>query len=439
MGHFDFILVGAAGFEPTLTESESGVLPLNYAPRPVDYIPPYFVLQIKNMVCDANAFVPMVLHHTKKYNFYNHKPKGFKMRKCTVSIIALCVTAVTTNNANACTGITLRANDDSIIAARTVDWSGSKMDNMYVISPRGHTEQSLLPDGTRGGMQFTAKYGFVGLGMQQPEFVVDGTNEAGLNVGLFYFPDFGKYQSYDAKYRDKTIADFQVVSWILSQFSTIDEVQNAIDTVRVVNIDPTASTVHWRITEPNGRAVVMEIIDGVPTFHNNPIGVITNSPNFDWHMTNLDNYVNLYPGRAMPTPFGPIKLRSLSNGTGLRGLPGDFSSPSRFVRAAFLKTYSIPQPTAQDTVFQAFHILNNFDVPFGASYNLGKATFDMPSATQWTIATDTANHMVYYHTMYNRTLRKIDMSKIDFDVVPFQSHPLDITESETVIDAIVAR
>ena len=381
----------------------------------------------------------MVLPHTKKYNFYNHKPKGFKMRKCTVSIIALCVTTVTINTANACTGITLAAGDKSFITARTVDWSGSEMNNIYVISPRGHTEQSLLPDGTQNGMRFTAKYGFVGLGMQRPEFVVDGTNEAGLNVGLFYFPDFGKYQPYDAKYRDKTLADFQVVSWILSQFSTIDEVKSAIDTVRVVNIDPTASTVHWRIAEPNGRVAVLEIIDGVPTFYENPVGVIANAPNFDWHMTNLNNYVNLYPGRAMPTPFGPIKLRSLSNGTGLRGLPGDFSSPSRFVRAAFLKTYSIPQPTARAAIMQSFHILNNFDVPFGASYNLGKATFDMPSATQWTIATDTANHIIYYHTMYNRTIRRIDMNAIDFETVAFQSHPLDTTESETIIDAPVNR
>lgn len=337
--------------------------------------------------------------------------------------------------ADACTGITLTTTDKSVIVARTVDWSGSQMNNIYVVSPRGHIEHSLLPDGTKNGMPFTAKYGFVGLGMQQPEFVVDGTNEAGLSAALFYFPDFGKYQPYSPELREKTLADFQVVSWILSRFSTIDEVKNAIDNVRIVNIDPTASTVHWRITEPNGHQVVMEIIDGVPTFHENPVGVITNAPNFDWHMTNLDNYVNLVPGRAGPTPFGPIKLRSLSNGTGLLGLPGDFSSPSRFVRAAFLKTYSIQQSNATDAIAQSFHILNNVDVPFGTSYKIGTAPFDMPSATQWTIATDITNRIVYYHTMYNRTIRRIDMNKIDFATVPFQWHPLDTTKHETIFDA----
>ncbi|MBO7509130.1 MAG: choloylglycine hydrolase family protein [Alphaproteobacteria bacterium] len=347
------------------------------------------------------------------------------------------ILATTSLNATACTGITLTATDNSVIVARTVDWSGSEMNNLYVISPRGHTEQSLLPDGKANGMQFTAKYGFVGLGMQQPEFVVDGTNEAGLSAALFYFPDFGKYRPYSPASRDNTLADFQVVSWILSQFSTIDEVKSAIDTVNIVNIDPTASTVHWRIVEPNGHAVVMEIIDGVPQFYEDPIGVIANSPNFDWHMTNLNNYVNLVPGTVGPTPFGPIKLRSLSHGTGLLGLPGDFSSPSRFVRAAFFKTYSIKQPNGIETVNQAFHILNNMDVPFGTTQAAQSGKFDMPSATQWTIATDITNRRVYYHTMNNRTIRRIDMNTIDFTTVPFQSHPLDTKPVQTIIDAVV--
>lgn len=337
----------------------------------------------------------------------------------------------------ACTGITLKSADGAIIAARTVDWSGSKMNNIYVIIPRDHIAQSLLPDGEFGGLSFTAKYGFVGLGMERPEFVVDGINEAGLSAELFYFPKYGKYRPYSSDTQDQSLADFQVVSWILSQFSTIDEVKNAIDNVDIINIDKTASTVHWRITEPSGRQVILEIIDGVPIFHENPVGVITNSPSFTWQLTNLNNYVNLVPGTAGPTPFGNIELESFSGGTGLLGLPGDFSSPSRFVRAAFLSTYSIQQPTSIDTINQAFHILNNFDVPFGTAYKIGTAKFDMPSATQWTVATDITNRQIYYHTMFNRALRHIDMDKINFETVPYQYHPLDDTPTESIFDAII--
>ena len=234
-----------------------------------------------------------------------------------------------------------------------------------------------------------------------------------------------------------TLAEFQVVSWILSSFSSIDEVKSAIDGVNIVNIDPTASTVHGRIAEPNGRVGGLEIIDGIPTFHENPLGTSATSPEFTWHLTNLDNYINLQSGTIAPTVFGPIKLQSLSHGTGLLGLPGDFSSPSRFVRASFFKNYSIQQPDAANTVKQAFHILNNFDVPFGTTQAAKSGTFDMPSATQWTIASDITNRKIYYHTMYNRTIRRIDMNQIDFETVPFQSHPLDTARAETVFDVAI--
>ena len=352
-----------------------------------------------------------------------------------ISIITAITCIASIPNVNACTGITMTAKDNSVVVARTVDWAGSKMNNMYVIVPRGHSEESLLPNNATGGMPFTAKYGFVGLGMQQPEFVVDGTNEAGLSAALFYFPAYGKYQPYTPILKNNSLADFQVVSWILSQFSTIDEVKEAIDNITIINIDPTASTVHWRITEPNGRQVVLEIIDGMPTFYENPLGVIANSPGLPWHLTNLNNYINIRSGTENPVKFGPITLRSLSHGTGLLGLPGDFSSPSRFIRMAFFKNYAIPQDTGFDTAMQSFHLLNNVDVPFGTAYKTGTAKFDMPSATQWTIATDITNKKIYYHTMYNRTIRRIDINQIDFATVPFQYHPLDKTQSETIIDA----
>ena len=149
-------------------------------------------------------------------------------------------------------------------------------------------------------------------------------------------------------------------------------------------------------------------------------------------MTNLDNYVNLKPGGAGPTEFGPIELRAFGSGAGFLGLPGDFTPPSRFVRASFLKTYSLQQDNAYNTVMQAFHILNNFDVPLGVQFAVGKAPNNMPSATQWTVATDLTNRTIYYHTMYNRSIRKIEMDKIDFANVEFQYHPLDETKRETI-------
>lgn len=341
------------------------------------------------------------------------------------------------NNADACTGIMLKAKDNAVVVARTMDWSREEMNNMYVIVPRGYTQRSLMPNGDADGMEFTSRYGYVGLGVEQAEFVIDGTNEAGLSAGLFYFPEYGQYQPYSPDDKDNTISDFQLVSWIISRFSTIDQVKDAIRDVRVINIDSRAATVHWRIADATGRMVVLEIIDGEPRFYENDLGVLTNAPGFQWQVTNLNNYVNLAPGSAGPTKLGAITLRAFGAGSGFLGLPGDFTPPSRFVRAAFLQSYSLPQDNGFNASMQAFHILNNFDVPLGVQFAVGKAPNNMQSATQWTIATDLKNRVVYYHTMYNRTLRSIDMDKIDFANVAYQSHPLDSAERETIIPVTV--
>lgn len=345
--------------------------------------------------------------------------------------LAGCIALI--NNADACTGITLKSRDNATIVARTMDWSGAEMNNMYTIVPRGHNQQSLLPDGTMNGLSFISLYGYAGIAVDQPEFVIDGTNEAGLSAALFYFPRYGEYQKYNEDSKDISLADFQVVSWILSRFATIDQVKEAINNVRIINIDKSASTVHWRITEPSGRQVVLEIIDGVPNFYENEIGVLTNSPGFPWHMTNLNTYVNLHPGTAGPTEFGPITLRAFGSGSGLHGLPGDFTPPSRFVRAAFLKTYALEQDTGPAAVEQSFHILNNVDVPSGVQFAVGQSPTDMPAATQWTVATDLKNRIIYYHTMYNRTIRTLDMKEINFATVPFQYHSLDTAKRQTII------
>lgn len=351
------------------------------------------------------------------------------------AVLLSCLALV--NTADACTGITLKSKDNSVVVARTMDWSGAENNNMYVIVPRGFSQRSMLPNGKSEGLEYSTLYGYAGLAVEQPEFIIDGTNEAGLSAALFYFPNYGEYEPYNEANKDISLADFQVVSWILSRFATIDQVKQAINDVRIINIDPSASTVHWRITDMTGRQVVLEIVNGVPNFYENEIGVLTNSPGFQWHMTNLDNYVNLKPGGAGPTEFGPIDLRAFGSGAGFLGLPGDFTPPSRFVRAAFLKTYSLPQQNAYNTVMQSFHILNNFDVPLGVQFPVGKAPNNMPAATQWTVSTDLTNRTIYYHTMYNRTIRRIEMDKIDFANIQFQYHPLDEEKTQTIMNATI--
>lgn len=355
-----------------------------------------------------------------------------KMNKIYYTLLPLC--ALISLGADACTGITLKSRDNSVVVARTMDWSGEEMDNMYVIVPRGHVSQSSLPNEEEDGMLFAAKYGYVGIAVLAPEYIIDGTNEAGLSAALFYFPKYGKYQEYNPQYKENTLADFQLVPWILSQFDNIDDVKQGIQNIRVINFDPRAETVHWRITDKYGKQVILEIVNGVPNFYDSELGVLTNAPGYQWHLTNLNNYINLYPGAVEPKNMHGLQLRPLGAGSGFLGLPGDFTPPSRFVRAAFFETYSLQQNTASETIRQAFHILNNFDVPLGVQFNVDKAPNNMPSATQWTIATDLTNMQIYYHTMYNRNIRHIDMRAIDFETVAYQYQMLDETNIQPMTE-----
>lgn len=258
--------------------------------------------------------------------------------------------------AEACTGITLKSKDSTTIVARTIEWGGSNLNSQYVVVPRGYTERSYTPDGV-DGMTFTARYGYVGLAVEQKEFIAEGLNEVGLSAGLFYFPKYGEYEKYNAAVRDKSISDLQLVSWLLGECSNVEEVKEAVKKVHVINIDPRASTVHWRFAEPSGRQLVLEIIKGELHFYENTLGVLTNSPSFEWHLTNLNNYVNLFPGTAPNQQLGNIELSSFGAGSGFLGIPGDVTPPSRFVRAAFYQASAPQQETALETVFQCFQIL----------------------------------------------------------------------------------
>ena len=333
---------------------------------------------------------------------------------------------------DACTGIALPSSDGGNVVARTVEWAATPMQCGYVVSPRKHRQQSYTPDGANG-LVYEAKYGYVGIYTEYEPFVVEGVNETGLSAGLFFFPDYGEYAAYKPEESAKTLCDMQFVSWVLSQFSSIDELKKALQSVNLVTLNHKIGSVHWRITQPDGQMAVLEVVGGVPHFYDNQLGVFTNSPGFPWHMTNLNNYVNLRPGSAPDYQLNTnILLMPLGHGSGMLGLPGDFTAPSRFVRAAFYVATSPLWKTSWDAVQQAFHILNNFDIPIGSQFAKGQAPEGMQSATQFTAATDQKEMRFYYRTAYNSNLRCIDLKSIDFGKVKYQSHPLDDVQQEPV-------
>jgi hypothetical protein len=125
--------------------------------------------------------------------------------------------------------------------------------------------------------------------------------------------------------------------------------------------------VHYVVHDATGKSIVIEYVEGRLNFHDNPLGIMSNSPTFDWHMTNLRNYVNFSLMNVPPVQLGSVKRLPFGQGSGMLGLPGDFTPPSRFVRAAAFSQSVLPSQTGNETVLEAFHILNAFVIPKGAA------------------------------------------------------------------------
>lgn len=332
----------------------------------------------------------------------------------------------------ACTGISFTAKDGSFVLARTAEWGGSDLHSRYVVVPRGYRHVSLTADGGNG-MIFTGKYGYVGVAANMDQFVLEGLNEKGLSAGLFFFPGYGQYPEYDSIEVSRTVPDMQVVSWILSGFSTVQEVIDHFDEIIVTMLYPQSGTSHWRVGDPSGRQIVIEITGGKTHIYENTVGVLTNSPDFPWHVTNLNNYVNLAFGEADGNAFSAYpQVRRFGAGTGMIGIPGDVTPPSRFIRAAYYQATAPQYPTGVETVMSCFLILNNFDIPIGVERQKGQEPTDIPGATQFTTAADTKGLKMYWRTCWNSTIRCIDLNDIDFSKVKYTVEPLDKVRRQSV-------
>lgn len=196
------------------------------------------------------------------------------------------------------------------------------------IVPRGYEFTSHTPDGEQG-KPWKARYGVVGLDALEKDIITDGMNEEGLVVGFLFFPGFAEFQPYDPGQADISVSNLELANLILSKYATVDEVRNGLKKIKVVSVDESALGVavpiHFSVIEPNGKAIVIQYLKGEVNIHDNPLGVLTNSPPFDWHMTNLRNYINLsavaWPAKRLEKiDFGPIGA-----GSGLLGMPGGFT------------------------------------------------------------------------------------------------------------------
>lgn len=330
--------------------------------------------------------------------------------KSTVALMAL-LGIVVNIPGEACTNFLIEADGNVFINGRSMEFA-QPLNTQVIVQPRGEKIQSDAPNNQKG-MSWTSKYGYVtmiGLGLDR---AVDGLNERGLSFGALWQPD-SVYPQVDESNLQNVVALDQMGNYILGNFATVDEVKQGLEKIQVwarkiheLGIVP---PLHFTVHDAAGKSIVIEFLKGKSLVFNNPVGVLTNAPEFPWHLQNLRNYIQLSNKNTLSATVLGLTFKNVGEGVGLAGLPGDWTPPSRFIRASYLANFAEKGKTAGEAVNVAEHLLNTFDIPKGIVIT----DEGLPEITQWIVIKDLNNLVFYYRTYQNLTLRKIDFKSLDF-------------------------
>lgn len=240
----------------------------------------------------------------------------------------------------------------------------------------------------------------------------DATNEKGLSIAALNFPGNAVYhEPVEGKHN---VTPFELIPYLLAQCTTVSEVRTLLQSLNITDIPFTSSLpltpLHWIIADRDETVTVESTADGLRVY-DNPVGVLTNNPPFDYHLYNLSNYLNLTPEVPENRFASNVDLTPYSRGMGAIGLPGDLSSASRFVRASFMKSNAVCAGGEKESVNQFFHILTSVTHPRGA-VRLKNGKYQI---TVYSSCCNVDKGIYYFTTYENRGIRGIDMNRENLD------------------------
>lgn len=250
--------------------------------------------------------------------------------------------------------------------------------------------------------------------MDEHPMLADGCNEKGLAIAGLDLKSYNYNESKLVKGKIN-IPAYDFMLWILSNFDDLNSVRDKIYSLNLmdtqINEKVPAPTLHWMITDKTGKNIVVEhTMDGLKIF-DNKAGVLTNSPTFDWHETNLRQYIGMYADQVEKTRWNGQVLNPLGVGAGSIGLPGDFTPASRFVRAAFLRHFALLNTPQQIDISDFYHILNNVAMVKG-SVRTAESKNDI---TAYSSCMNLEKGIYYYNTYNNNQINAIDIHKEDLN------------------------
>ena len=278
----------------------------------------------------------------------------------------------------------------------------------------------------RCGKTLERHYAMIGMAFVHQDYPLyyDATNEKGLSAAGLHFPGNAVYQKeYGAKYA----ASFELIPWLLSQFETVSQVRQEMKELAIADVpfsaELPASPLHWMVADKK-EAITIESTNGGLRVYDNPVGVLTNNPPFEYHMQHLTQYLNITSNAAVNRFSESLHLQPFSRGMGGIGLPGDLSSPSRFVRAAFTKWNARCGQTEAENVSQFFHILGSVEQVRGCV----QVEDDLFELTHYTSCCNTDQGVYYYRTYTNSQISAVEMQRENLNGRELVSYPLNMEQ-----------
>lgn len=316
-----------------------------------------------------------------------------------------------------CTAITFTTRDHYF--GRNLDLEYSYGEGV-VITPRQYplTFRRLEPMETH--------YAIIGMAAVEQGYPLyfDATNERGLSMAGLNFPDNACFSP--EKPGADNVAPFEFILWILGQCGTVEETTARLATLHLADMPFSdqlpVSPLHWMIADQTRAITIEAMADGLHIYPNR-VGVLTNNPPFPMQMNRLADYQALSPEQPANRLTDGVDLPLYSKGMGAIGLPGDLSSPSRFVRAAFIKAHSRCDETEAESVGQFFHILAGVAQSRGCN-----RTPEGDEITRYTSCCNMDRGVYYYTTYQNHRITAVDMHREDLDATQLIAYPLQTEE-----------
>lgn len=254
----------------------------------------------------------------------------------------------------------------------------------------------------------------------------EATNEYGLSIAGLNLPFSASFNSDPGK--SYNVETYELIPWILCQCDNVCDAKELLLKTNILgngfNTKYKASPLHWMISDKLDCITVESTRKGLQIY-NNPLGILTNEPPFEFHMSNIKNYIKLTPISPQSVRWGDTEILSCSHGMGAMGLPGDLSSVSRFVRATFIKLHALYGKNEEENIGQFFHIMSSVEQIKGCVI----ASDGSYEKTVYTSCCNASRGIYYYTTYDNQQITAIDMNRENLDTIKLISYHMKRDQS----------